>query len=178
MHAPPYINPTYRNPDKKKLLCLPTTAMPPSLRTSPLFTQTVPPRKTCIIHNPTLTLGQGTNIKQSPQPTPDLLPSLPTFPLLLTSTAPTVSQPIPPIIWSLRNQELQDQNINPIHRDILLFQSTTSILRRTNNSIRVTVSGIVLPLRTHINNNPTAKRTQNNLLTTTRSLTTHPTNHR
>jgi hypothetical protein len=174
----PHHTPNLPQPRQKNLLCLPTTAMPPSLRTSPLFTQTVPPRKKCIIHNPTLTLDQGTNIKQSPQPIPDLLPSLPTFPLLLTSTTPTVSQPIPRIIWSLRNQELQDQNINPIHRDILLFQSTTSILRQTNHSIRVTVSGVVLPLRTHLNNNPSVKRTQNNLPTTTRSLTTHPTNHR
>jgi hypothetical protein len=162
--------------------------MPPSLRTSPLFTQMVPLRKKYIIHKPTVTLGRDTNIKQSPQPTPDLLPFLPTFPHLLTSTAPVVFQPTPrTIIWSsttnnvLRNQELQGLNTSPTRRDILLSRSTTSTLHRTNQEVPATATGVILP-RTHIcNNNPkrdpprSARCTQSNLPTTTRLLTTRPT---
>lgn len=174
-------------PRHKNLLCLPTTAMPPSLRTSPLFTQTVPLRKKCIIHKQTVTLGRDTNIKQSPQPTPDLLLFLPTFPLLLTSTTPLVSQPTPrSIIWSstttniLRNQELQGRNISPIHRDILLSQSTTSTPHRTNQDFLATATSVILPLRIRDSLKcdklrSAAKCTQSKLPTTTRQHTTRPT---
>jgi hypothetical protein len=161
--------------------------MPPSLRTSPLFTQTVPLRKKYIIHKPTVTLGRDTNIKQSPQPTPDLLLFLLTFPLLLTSTAPVVSQPTPrTIIWSLttnnvlRNQGLQGRNISPTHRDILLSQSNISTLHRTNENFLVTATIVILPHRIHICNSlkrdtpHSAKYTQSKLSTTTRPHTTHP----